>query len=380
MLCYVECTQFLRRWKHKINKLKKETQVEEAGDSMAAMAKIVASQLNENNTERLKRPALSNEPSTSQLEQVTTLAKRKLFNEDSSSSDSEDDYKLEDRERNILVDEKFAMLNKFAFLKKPKILKDSDLEFYKHFRYIYDKYVSKQSSRQINIRAALYKRYNKVTVEDCDFDKLDLKSMKTTEFLSRGLEYTNSNKMDGNRKNTNTDANTNVNEADRSSVVYSQNKTIDVTASPSPQMTVLESNTVTQNQVPQDELQMAAIATQSSENNEIGSETNINEIENENGSSGDLKGGAVITLELQKQGSANMETKSVYSNAPQTPSRSRRASKHLIGVPKVLKLIDDTRKELWKLMQDSFVRFRSTQQYIEYLQNLDRNKSISHKN
>ena len=41
--------------------------------------------------------------------------------------------------------------------------------------------------------------------------------------------------------------------------------------------------------------------------------------------------------------------------------------RNLYGVAKVLQLIEDTRKELWKNMNDSFVRFRSTESYVNYI-------------
>merc|ERR1712087_345608 len=41
--------------------------------------------------------------------------------------------------------------------------------------------------------------------------------------------------------------------------------------------------------------------------------------------------------------------------------------KNLDGVAKILQLIENTRRDLWKNMTDSFVRFRSTEIYVDYI-------------
>merc|ERR1712173_440275 len=53
--------------------------------------------------------------------------------------------------------------------------------------------------------------------------------------------------------------------------------------------------------------------------------------------------------------------------------------RNLHGVAKIMQLIEDTRKELWKNMNDSFVRFRSTEIYIDYIKKvyMDKKNGIS---
>ena len=53
--------------------------------------------------------------------------------------------------------------------------------------------------------------------------------------------------------------------------------------------------------------------------------------------------------------------------------------KNLHGVAKIMQLIEETRKELWKNMTDSFVRFRSTEVYVGYIKKvyMDKKNGIS---
>ena len=76
LLCHVECTQFLRRWKHKINKLKKEHDVESAGISIASMAVVASQQLHDQQNTKLHKPALRDETSSSQLGQLQENVKQ----------------------------------------------------------------------------------------------------------------------------------------------------------------------------------------------------------------------------------------------------------------------------------------------------------------
>ncbi|ETN99206.1 hypothetical protein RFI_13039 [Reticulomyxa filosa] len=47
-----------------------------------------------------------------------------------------------------------------------------------------------------------------------------------------------------------------------------------------------------------------------------------------------------------------------------------RRKKNFVGVLKVLDLVEDTRKDLWKLMQDSYLRFRGTREYVAFVKSV----------
>ena len=300
-----------------------------------------------------------------------------LGNESGAESNSEDKYHMEDIEHSVVVDAKHSLLNKFSFLKKPQILKNPRLTFWEHFDYLHSKYVNKSSDRQINISSALSRRHNKVTIDDCDFENIDFTAISSDVYRSIN--------MDDARSPLSTLHNDDLNAALYASGAPSNQPNITSANS--------NTNTITPHPLPRDVStgDGTSLAPESATGNYKSGRVGI-KMDDADSDGGTSPGNQTIppSLDLKQpsrddddDNNNNMSNKSgrgTYSNVPTTPSRSRRATKNLTGVPMVLKLIDDTRKELWKLMQDSFVRFRSTDQYIEYLRNTpDRNKSVSAK-
>lgn len=182
---------------------------------------------------------------------------------------------------------------------------------YGHFRSLREKYILVTSGHQVNIRGALYKHWKDINETTCDLTILD-----TADVLPDSLESSNGNVSSPFTPSTPRNGHLSMERLDRQCT----------------------GSTV--------------------------KEDSRKEINQSTGS-------------LRVASSSSPDVMDV--EVPKSPSWSRsgnlvteRSLNKLSGIALVLQLVEDTRRELWKNMHDSYVRFRQTTTYVDYIRKVYR--------
>lgn len=296
LLCYVEATQFLRKWKYVIYRIK-----------------YLQNQNNNNNGNNNNKEA--NEILVSQ---ATNYVQKQIM-----SDNKKDDNDIDNQP--WAFHDKESILIKFEWVKKPPVMQEENINLWDHFRYLRQKYISATSAHQVNIRSALYKHYTKINKEDCDLSKLDL-----SDVFNDPLHSQTSTKKLYNKSSSNNNNNTSTPNDDELSDISDIDD---------------EENDDENDE--EESLQPGQVKPTKKKNKNLDYQIEMN--------------GTTTTLGTSGKTTSNGE---IRRSQTQTYNRTLR---NLYGVAKVLQLIEDTRKELWKNMNDSFVRFRSTESYINYI-------------
>eukprot|EP01084_Bolivina_argentea_P313360 542657_1 len=258
LLCYVEATQFLRKWKFVVYRMKVLTLKQKTTD-----------------TEQL-------------VSEATNYVQKQMGKDAPNDGDVDSQpWSFHDKE---------SILIKFQWVKKPPVMTQEGVTLWEHFKHLRQKYISATSAHQVNIRSALYKHYTEVRKEDCKLATLDMTDIFDDEEM---LQHPMS--------------------------------------SPSGLDKIM--NTM--------QLLTKKSASVSDDEDEEEHKVPHRKKDKERVQSYD-------------------DIPTLAGHSPQTTRNLR----NLYGVTKVLQLIEDTRKELWKNMNDSFVRFRSTEKYVNYIKKI----------
>lgn len=263
LLCYIELTQFLRKWQLVIYKL---NALEAAADGDETRADLV----------------------TAAMDFVHSHI------ECEADSDSEVDrqpWSFRDRD---------AVLLTFEWVKKPAVVTQHGITMHRHLSTLREKYISAASEHQVNIRAALYKNWTRISRMDCELRTLDI-----------------------------------------SNVLLDAEDALELNAAGSSSVKAIASTPCLQPL----ELQATGTGT-GSEREEFAAKSPS----------------ASLTEAIRKSHSL------VYD----------RSLNKLEGVAKVLKLVEDTRTELWKNMNDSWRRFRMTRNYVDYIRKVHQKTQAGH--
>mmetsp|Transcript_66888 Transcript_66888/g.59990 ORF Transcript_66888/g.59990 Transcript_66888/m.59990 type:complete len:711 (-) Transcript_66888:223-2355(-) len=293
LLCYVEATQFLRKWKYVIYRIR-----------------YLQNQNNKNGTTDTK----SNQTLVSQ---ATNFVQKQII-ENNKNDDNDIDnqpWAFHDKE---------SILIKFEWVKKPPVMKEENINLWDHFRYLRQKYISATSAHQVNIRSALYKHYTKISKEHCDLSRLDLSDVFNDPLHHQQIS---SNKLIG-----------------QSSGRGGINGRL------SPNISAQDDGLSDISDIELDE----------DEDEEDDEDQSL-----QPGQVKKSKKNKKLDYEIEMGGTSKGESNGAIRRS-QTAQYNRNL-RNLDGVAKVLQLIEDTRKELWKNMNDSFVRFRSTESYVSYI-------------
>ena len=288
LLCYIECTHLLHKWRKVLDNLEGVTL--DFGDNNEFqpqngiyMCIHVSILLSDNIYVCIYKGGINEYHPKIQdsIKKVHTS----ILNGDSDRNDA------------VIITDMFtglSIINKFKWINSTPIMKRFDISLWDHFTYIQYKYIDSNSNYQVNIKGRLYKDYRTILLKDCDLNIIKFNWENENDIDSGGY-YTD---MESPRS-----------QPDR--------------GTPMKLIEIVKLN--------------SASHTKSNNNN------------NNNNLGGIIKS-------------------------------SSRNIKNLNGPLKVLALIEETRRQLWKLMQDSFIRFKSKQEYIEYLdlinqENIGRKKS-----
>ena len=311
LLCYVEATQFLRKWKYVIYKMK---------------------YLQNETHEKNKNSGHIKDDSKSLVSQATRFVQKQITDNNSNDDDDIDNqpWAFHDKESIVI---------KFEWVKKPPVMTEENINLWDHFRYLRQKYISATSAHQVNIRSALYKHYTKINKEDCNLSKLDLSDV----FNDPLYQQTGTNNSKGNILARNGKLSPNISAQDDGLSDISDVELDDIEEDMEAEDYLFEDQSLQPGQVKQVKKKNKNLESVSQiEMGETGKTTNSNGV-----------------IRRSQTGQYNRNLRNLY------------------GVAKVLQLIEDTRKELWKNMNDSFVRFRSTESYVNYIKKeyVDRKKN-----
>ncbi|ETO19312.1 hypothetical protein RFI_17920 [Reticulomyxa filosa] len=266
LLCYVECTQFLRKWRNEFKKVVLSKM--SSTSSIAQMTQAISKQSNSSNEATvLQRIGTSLVKEMSKAVDNLTLAH--------STSMGDTNEPRVHRASSIDDDEKFLgwtmnkdFVNGFPFLPDSTIV-HTDLTLYEHVRYLHNRYIRDASQYQVNISSSYHREWNEIVnnKDDCKIDNFD----------------------------------------------------------------------------PQ---QIPALRDTDKETH------------------------AVLGLEENQVHSISISSKD-------STTRSRKVNYK--GALKVLNLVENTRKDLWKLMKDSYLRFRDTPEYKAFVKNLKEKETVKTK-
>ena len=123
LLCYVEATQFLRKWKYVIYKIK---------------------YLQNENNEKNKSIGHIKPDAKSLVSEATRFVQKQICDNNSNDDDDIDNqpWAFHDKE---------SILIKFEWVKKPPVMTEENINLWDHFRYLRLKYISATSAHQVNI-------------------------------------------------------------------------------------------------------------------------------------------------------------------------------------------------------------------------------------
>lgn len=290
LLCYVEATQFLRKWKYVIYRMKV---LQDSFDNNTKSQEIITS--------------------------ATNYVQKQM------AKDAESDDEIDGQPWSF--HDKDSILIKFQWVKKPPVMTKDDITLWDHFQHLRSKYISATSAHQVNIRSALYKHFGKIKRHDCELKKLDLTDVFNDPLLQQDQEEEDDDDDNDNLQPTKHQ----LDKPNGNGFISDASDDEEEHQSFQPGQT----NT-----------------------------TNI-EMVNKN-----LSGENPNSKPLTNGGNRN---NGAVVRRSQT-SQYNRSLRNLEGVAKVLQLIEDTRKELWKNMNDSFVRFRSTESYVNYIKKIYLNR------